>query len=262
MKRNALCLLFSLLMSVLVSAQEKPKSPDVPKAPSGNGSAAAAAPTIDEILDKYVKALGGKEAIEKLNSRIVKGSFDIEAANMSGSFENFQKAPNKSATRISIQGFGDINSVFDGSKGWSNDPFSGFRELSGVELAATKREADLHSALNFKKNYSKMVVKGKEKVDSSEAYVVEATPEEGTPEKFYFDVNSGLVVRHDSERDSPQGKLAAEIYLTDYKEVDGVKIPFLTKFNTPAFAFTIKVTEVTHNTEIDESKFNKPAATQ
>jgi hypothetical protein len=263
MKRTALCLLLSLMMSVLVIAQEKSKS-DAPKAAEGGSPAspAAASPTIDEILDKYVKALGGKDAIEKLNTRIVKGSFDIEAANMTGSFENFQKSPNKSATHISIQGFGDINSVYDGTKGWSNDPFSGFRELSGTELASTKREADIHAALNFKKNYPKLVVKGKEKVETSEAYVVEATPEEGSTEKFYFDINSGLVVRHDSERESPQGKLAAEIYLTDYKVVDGVKIPFLTKFNTPAFAFTIKITEVTHNTQIDETKFNKPSATQ
>src|SRR5262245_45439078 len=193
MKRTALCLLLSLMMSILIMAQEKAKS-DAPKATEGGSpsSSAAASPTIDEILDKYVKALGGKTAIEKLNTRIVKGSFDIEAANMSGSFENFQKAPNKSATKISIQGFGDINSVYDGAKGWSNDPFSGFRELSGTELATSKREADIHGALNFKKNYSKLVVKGKEKVESSEAYVVEATPEEGSPEKFYFDTNSGL----------------------------------------------------------------------
>ena len=272
MKSTVLCLLRSLVLSltmvgVLVVAQEKPKegaTQDGAKAPAAGAAAspAAASPTVDEILEKYVKALGGKESLEKLSTRYIKGSFDIEAANMSGSFESFAKAPNKSSTRITIQGFGDINNVYDGTKGWAVDPFTGFRELSGVELAATKREADFHSALNFRKNFTKLEVKGKEKVESSEAYVVEATPLDGTPEKFYFDVNSGLVVRHDSERESPQGKLSAEIYLNDYKEIDGVKIPYTTKFITSAFAFTIKIAEVRHNAEIDEAKFNKPAATQ
>jgi zinc protease len=277
MKRTAMCLLISLMMSIFIVAQEKPKSEapkaptEAPKAPTkdeakkeGNSpsSPAAASPSVDEILEKYVKALGGKEAIEKLRSRISKGSFDIEAANLSGSLESFAKAPNKNATNISIQGFGDINSVYDGTKGWSSDPFSGLRELSGLELATTKRESDFYSPLNFKKNYTKLEVKGREKVASSEAYVVEATPAEGTPEKFYFDANTGLVVRQDSERESPQGKLPAEIYFEDYKEVDGIKIPYLTKFITPAFAFSVKLTEVKHNLEIDEAKFNKPSATQ
>ncbi|MBO0800928.1 MAG: hypothetical protein J2P31_19085 [Blastocatellia bacterium] len=274
MNRTPLFLLLSLLLlsmaSALIVAQEKPKNEapqsEVSKDPPKDSKAstpAAAMPAVDEILDKYVKALGGKETLEKLNTRIIKGSLDIDAMNMGGSFEKFDKAPNKSSTRISIQGFGDINSVYDGTKGWAVDPFTGFRELSGIELAATKREADFRSALNFKKNYTKLEVKGKEKVESSEAYVVEATPAEGgDPEKFYFDVKSGLIVRHDSERESPQGKLSAEEYLTDYKEIDGVKIPFTTKFVTPAFALTFKIAEVQHNAEIDEAKFNKPSATQ
>lgn len=273
MNRTPLSLLLSLVLlsvtSALIVAQEKPKneppknevSKDPPKEIKAS-TPAAATPAVDEILDNYVKALGGKESLEKLNTRIIKGSFDIDSMNMGGSFERFDKAPNKSSTRISIQGFGDINSVYDGTNGWSVDPFTGFRELSGIELAATKREADFRSALNFKKNYTKLEVKGKEKVESSEAYVVEATPAEGAPEKFYFDVKSGLIVRHDSERDSPQGKLSAEQYLSDYKVIDGVKIPFTTKFVTPAFAFTVKIAEVQHNAEIDEAKFNKPSATQ
>jgi zinc protease len=270
MKRTAMCLLISLMMSLFIVAQEKPKS-DAPKDPpkdevkkEGNSpsSPAVASPSVDEVLEKYVKAMGGKDALEKLRSRIIKGSFDIETASLSGSFESFAKAPNKSATLISIQGFGDINSVYDGTKGWAKDPFTGLRELSGLELASTKREADFYSPLNFKKNFTKLEVKGREKVASSDAYVVEATPVEGPPEKFYFDANTGLVVRQDSERESPQGKLPAEVYFEDYKEVDGVKIPYLTKFVTPVFAFTVKLTEVKHNLEIEEAKFNKPAAAQ
>jgi hypothetical protein len=312
MKRTAMCLLLSLMMSVFIVAQEKPKN-DTPKEPTADASkkvekpgasaadaskkvekpgasaadaskkvekpgasaadaskkeekpgasAAAALPTTDEILDKYVKAMGGKEACLKLNSRIAKGTFQIESMNMSGSFEDFTKAPNKQAIIITLEGFGTINSVYDGSKGYSNDPFTGFRELTGTELTARKRDADFYSMLNFNKNYAKLVVKGREKVGSSEAYVVEATPAEEPPEKFYFDVNNGLLIRHDAERESPQGKMALEQYFEDYKLVDGINFPHTFKQILPMFAVTVKLTEVKHNTEIDETKFNKPAPTQ
>jgi len=259
MKRFALTLALVMLGAFTCAAQEKPKA-DAPKADGAKTDAKPAAlPAVDDILDKYVKAIGGKEAIEKITSRTVKGSFEIEAMNMSGTLEMFAKAPNKNAMKIDLPGVGMVYNVFDGAKGWDSNPMTGLRELSGAELAAMKRRADFHSEINFKKHYPKMEVKGKEKVGSSETYVIEATPDEGGPEKLYFDVNNGLLVRHDLEAEGPQGKIATEIYTDDYKVVDGVKIPHTLKQVNPMFAMTMKFTEIKTNVEIDEAKFNKPS---
>jgi zinc protease len=108
--------------------------------------------------------------------------------------------------------------------------------------------------------YSKMTVKGKDKVGDKEVYVVEATPTEGSPHKLYFDTQSGLMLRTDREADTPQGKMPFEIYMEDYREVDGVKMPFTVRQVAPAISFTIKVDEVKHNVPVDDAKFNKPAA--
>jgi hypothetical protein len=260
MKRIALIMCVTLMAAIAVSAQDntkpaavKPATPATPATP-----AASALPSLDEILDKNIKALGGKEAIEKLSSRSAKGTFDIEAMGMSGNFESIAKAPNKNAMSINIPGFGVVNNVFDGEKGWAADPMSGVRELAGAELDAAKRDGDFHSELNFKKNFPKAVVKSREKVGSAEAYLVEATPASGGPEKFYFDVQTGLLIRRDAERDSPQGKMEIEIYFDDYKAVDGVKIPHTLKQVTPAFSLSMKFSEIKHNVEIDEKKFAKP----
>jgi len=259
MRRIAMILAFATLAAFPSAAQEKPKA-DAPKADTAKADAKPAAlPTVDEILDKYVKAIGGKEAIEKIKSRTAKGSFEIEAMNMNGTIEMFAKAPNKNATKIDLPGVGVVNDVYDGSKGWDSNPMTGLRELTGAELAAMKRRADFHSEIHFKQQYPKMEVKGKEKVGSSEAYVIEATPDEGAPEKLYFDVNTGLIVRHDLEVEGPQGKMATEVYTDDYKVVDGVKIPHTLKQVNPMFAMTMKFTEIKTNVEIDEAKFNKPS---
>jgi hypothetical protein len=259
MKRMAVFLILSLIMTVAVMAQDKPKT-DAPGSNAKPAASSAALPAADEILDKFVTASGGKEAMEKLKSRTVKGTFEIEAMNINGPFESFSKAPNKNAVITSVPNMGNFINIFDGTKGWDSNPMTGLRELSGAELAASKRDADFYLPINFRKNYPKMEVKGKEKVSQSEAYVVEATPAEGGPEKFYFDVASGLLVRQDAERESPQGKIAVEIYYEDYKAVDGVKIAHLMKQVTPMYALTIKFAEVKHNIEIDDAKFNKPSS--
>ncbi len=260
MKRITLILAFAMLAALTSAAQEKPKT-DAPKTDAPKTDAKAAAlPTVDAILDNHVKAVGGKEAIEKITSRSMKGSFDLEAMGVTGApVEMFAKAPNKSAMRIDVPTFGVVNRIFDGATGWESNPMSGLRELSGVELAQTKRGSDFYMDINIKKHYTKMEVKGKEKAGSYETYVIEATPAEGSPEKLYFDINTGLLVRHDLEAETPQGKMLGETYMDDYKVVDGVKIPHTMKHVNPAISWVIKFTEIKNNVEIDGAKFNKPS---
>jgi len=216
-------------------------------------------PTIDQILDKFVQALGGKAAVEKLNSRVSKGSFEIPAMGAGGPIEMYAKAPNKNLVIINIAGFGVVQQGFNGTVAWAQEPTGGLRELSGPELVAAKRDAEFYADIKFKEMYSKMTVKEKTKVGDKDAYLVEAVPTEGAVQKLYFDAQTGLVLRQDREADTPQGKMPIEVYLEDYRVVDGVKLPFTVKQVTPAFSFTIKLDEIKHNVPVDDAKFNKPS---
>jgi hypothetical protein len=259
MKRITMILAFAMLAAITSAAQEKPKA-DAPKSDAPNADTKTAAlPSADEILEKYVKSLGGKEAIEKLSSRSAKGTFEIEAANLTGDVENYQKAPNKLASLYSIPGMGGGGHGYDGASGWDSSPMSGVRDLSGEELAVAKREADFYQPLNFKKHFPKLEVKGKQTVGSSETYVVIATPDGGGPEKLYFDIATGLLVRQDAEHETPEGKTASESYFDEYKDVGGVKMPYSLKVVLPMFTIKIKLTDVKTNVEIDDAKFSKPA---
>jgi outer membrane lipoprotein-sorting protein len=218
----------------------------------------AAAPTVDEILDKYVKALGGKEAIEKATSRVAKGSMELEGMGVSGPIETYTKAPSKNASFVDFQGMGKFVRVFDGAKGYELNPMEGLREVTGVELAQFKRNSDFHEPLNLKKHYSKLEVQGKAKVGETDAYIVVATPAEGDPEKLYFAADTGLLVRTDANAETAQGKMAVEVYLSDYKDVDGVKVPHGMRQVSPAFTLVIKLSEVKNNVTIEDTKFAKP----
>lgn len=218
-----------------------------------------ALPTVDQIIEKHVQALGGKAAIEKITSRTVKGTIDIPAMGISGTTQSYAKAPNKFGVTSSISGIGDFLQGFDGTTAWEQNPMAGFRVLSGAELALIKRDAEFHGDLKFKQLYPKAVVKGKQKLGDRDVYLIEATPAEGGPEQLYYDVQTGLLARRDFVLDSPQGQIPTETYMEDYKDVDGVKVPFTIRQNNSAVSFTIKVTEVKHNVPVDDAKFNKPS---
>ena len=253
MKRTLMILTLCSAIAVVAFAQGGQQKPATDAKP-------AALPTADQILDKYVQAIGGKAAIEKQTSRVSKGSFEIPAVGASGTAEIYEKAPNKNAAIITIPGFGVIQEGYDGKTAWAQDPQSGLREKAGAELATAKLDGEFHKPIKIKQLYPKIVVKGKDKVGDRDVFVVEATPVESSTETWYFDAQSGLILRQDAERESPQGKQAVQSFLEDYKEVDGVKIPFSIRQVTPQFTVTIKIEDVKSNVPIDDAKFKKPAA--
>lgn len=223
------------------------------------GLGQGAVPTVDQILDKYVQAIGGKTAIEKQTSMTAKGSFEIPAMGMGGAAEVFAKAPNKTLVVVDVQGYGVVQQGFNGNTAWASDPTQGIREKSGVELASAKLESEFYKEIKFKQLFSKIEYKGKEKVGDHDTYVLIATPTGSSPQKMYFDTTSGLLVRTDVEQETPEGKVPVEEYLDDYKDVDGVKVPFTRRQVLPQMTFVIKLTDVKHNVTIDDAKFNKPS---
>jgi hypothetical protein len=240
-------------------AMQEEKKPEVQEEKKPDVQQAEPLPPLDQLIDKFIEGSGGKAALEKLTSRLTKGTFEIPSMGANGTLEGYAKAPNKSFMAIEIQGFGTIQQAFDGTIGWEDNPMAGFRELSGAELAARKRDADFYQALHLKEQYPQMSVKSKEKVGERAAFLIEATPAEGKPEKIYLDAETGLIARTDAEREGPQGSAMVTSYMEDYRDVDGVKIPFLVRQVTPMFEIMVKFTEVKHNVEIEDAKFAKPA---
>ena len=251
MKRILTTVFLCLTFTFSVHAQSNQKTPEAAKPDK--------LPTVDQIIEKSINATGGKAAIEKITSRVTKGTIEISAMGLKGSTESYTKAPNKTLNSITIEGIGQFKQGYDGKTAWADDPVQGLRELTGAELALVKRDSEIMGELKFKQLYPKSVVKGITKVGSRDAYIVEATPTEGSPETFYFDTETGLLLRRDFVLESAQGTFATETYLEDYKKVDGVMVPHTVRQTNQVTSFTIKITEVAHNVPIDDAKFVKPS---
>ena len=104
-------------------------------------------------------------------------------------------------------------------------------------------------------------MESKGRLKGRDVYIVEGTPVKGPSEKLLFDTESGLLVRWDMVRKDPRrGNVFVKVSLEDYREVDGVKVPYSVRFALENFDFTIKIDDLKHNVPIDDAIFKKPGA--
>jgi hypothetical protein len=221
---------------------------------------AEAMPSVDQLLDKHIEALGGKAAIEKVKTEVRKGTYTAHLLPESP-IEIYQAAPNKYFSTIRTPK-GVLTQGFNGTAGWAGTDKEA-HEVSGARLAAWKSLDNFNQKLNLKARYSRMAVAGKEKIAGRDAYVIRArTVEGGRAERLYFDAETGLLMRWVVFIDTMIGPYPEATDYEDYKDVDGVKVPFIIRKNQlEGFeASTLKLTEVKHNVPVDDAKFNLPQA--
>lgn len=233
---------------VISSDAEPEHSPAAPAAPT-------AAPTADQILDKYVAAIGGAEALHKISSRVSKGG--INAMGHITAIEVFAKAPDK---RMSVtHGTTESITAFDGQNGWLGSTGRPARDMSGQENEAAKLDADFYFATHVKEIFSGFRVGRPDKIGEQAVYTVICTRQGQPPVRLYFDQLSGLLLRQIRYTDTPIGRSPTQIDYADYREVDGVKVAFRWTLARINGRFTIQLQEVKQNVPIDDAKFVKPA---
>lgn len=206
--------------------------------------------SVENLLNRYIEALGGREAIKKISSRIMKGSITAPSYKISGTVEIYAKAPNKQLTEIKAPILGNLRTGFDGATAW---------EEEGDEIKDApdfvKREADFYLPLNLKEIYPKIELRDKGKIAGADVYILEA-PRGGNPKRWYFNEQTGFLVR--TEVRNPEGKILISEDYADYRSVDQVKIPFTIRQLEDDFETVTKLSEVKQNVPIDDAIFSKP----
>ncbi|MFL6275724.1 MAG: serine/threonine protein kinase [Blastocatellia bacterium] len=230
--------------------------------PSSNANAntsasdtSATGNVVDKILTNYVNALGGEAAIKAVSSRVATGTFEVPSAGVSGTAEFYWKAPNKYLFVASVPGLVATRRGFNGSTGWETDNDGNVKQITGTELASMKRDADFYRELNLRTGYSSMTLSGKEKVEGKDAFVIDAKGEDSTDQKLYFDMQSGLLLRTDETRQSK----TTTTYYTDYRTLDGIKLPFTYRQQDGETNVVIRIKEMRHNVTVNDSVFNPPS---
>jgi photosynthetic reaction center cytochrome c subunit len=229
---------------------------------SSSGGAAAEAeklstklPAVSELLANYVRALGGAAAIERVTTRVEKGSASFRAQSVS--IEISTQAPDKLAIVRHAAG-GDSVTTFDGQAGWSSAPGRAPRELHDADVAAARMDADLQFPLHLQQMFPELRLEYPEKIGDRDAYLLLAIREGQPPVKLYFDEQSGLLVRVLRYAETPLGRNPTQVDYADYRDVDGVQVPFRITTSQPGNVTTIQLEEVRQNVPIDAARFAKP----
>src|SRR2546423_9328245 len=217
-----------------------------------------ALPSADDIFNKYLTAIGGQSAIDKLKTRAAKGTI-VQANGNSFPFELYQSGPDKFYLLVTTPQ-GPFERGFNGQVGWEKNA-RGVREITGSELAGYKTANALFSFINLKQQYATTPRVRRDKLNDHDVYILDGMTTDGRRMRLYFDATTGLLLRRSTILSTMIGLIPDQVDFEDYRDVDGVKFAFTGRSATvepgnPTSTRTF--TEVKLNAAVDESKFNMP----
>jgi photosynthetic reaction center cytochrome c subunit len=221
-------------------------------------------PSVDQILDKYIQALGGAQRLASIKSFIATGtSVGYEGLGGGGQFLICGKAPDQRMVQIVFKDHperGDSTRAYNGSAGWIKSPrgLLGEYELAGGELDGLRLEAQLAFPGQIKQVLTNLRAGNPDSINGSDVDVVQGTGPRGVLATFYFDKQSGLLVRLVRYGRSPVGRVPVQSDYSDYRDVGGVKFPFKYTFSWLDGRDAFQLTEIKTNVPIDAAMFGKP----
>ncbi len=241
-------------------------------------------PSAESILDKYIQASGGVQRLAALTSFVGKGtSVGFGGFGGGGAVEIVARAPDKRSTIILFKkktGRGDQIRAYDGSIGWVRTPLSilGEFQLAGSDLDGARFDAQLSFPGQIKQILTNLrsapttsisdlpapesqssLQKDIKLGQNHSVEVVQGNGPRGLLVTLYFDSQTGLLLRELRYGSSPIGRIPTQIDFTDYRDVNGVKLPFRITYAWLDGRDSIELNEIKTNVPIDEAKFGKPA---
>jgi photosynthetic reaction center cytochrome c subunit len=231
-----------------------------PDEPDDVVAAAPNAPPAEQILNKYIQAIGGAERIARLTSYVAKGtSVGYGPEGTPRPVEIYAKAPNQRAIIIHTQN-GDNTTVFEGRSGWVAAPLRPVRVLamSGGAVDGAKLEAELAFPSRIKDVLTKWRVGFPGMINDREVQVVQGTAAGGSLATLYFDSESGLLVRMIRYSDSIVGRTPTQIDYSDYRDVAGLKIPFHFIVSWLDGKENFELADIQANVPVDAARFGQP----
>jgi hypothetical protein len=219
--------------------------------------------SVDDIVAKYVEAVGGIEAHKSLKTRESEGAITIADVDVPWRMTILNKAPDKRHDQIEIPSYGVVTEGCDGKVAWKQEPGEGTRPLAGWELQNKLRDARFLGVIELMTE-GELTYERQEMLEGKAHHVLNATyPRDGpwsaATYLLYIDENTHLLR---VLRIIPKGVREfdhIDVEMSDYRAVDGIRIPFSTDISIDSNHFaTLELNEVTHGIEVDDDLFAMP----
>ncbi len=210
--------------------------------------------TAEKVMQSYFNALGGEEAMRKVNSALMKYNMNVGPMTLLGTRKI--NVPNQFVETVEMNGMVAQKQVYNDGKGMAQSP-QGERMIEGEELESFKENARLFGELYYDEMGTQIELVGMTEVDGQSAYKIKVTSKSGEEKTFFFDKESGLKIREISSSEGPQGPITITVDYMDYKEVDGLMFPMTTQVSgAMPQPIKMEMSEVQLNVDFDESEFS------
>ena len=246
--------LFVVASTVSVAAQ----TGQAPASATSTSSVSAELPGARQIIDRHVAAIGGRAEILAHSSMHATGTVAIPSAGMSGTFEVFAAKPDKTVTRITLGGIGDMQEGYDGQNGWSITAITGPTLLQGKELEQRKFDSDYYGDLHADHKYASMTTVEKATFEGRPCYKLRLVRKDGGEDIEFYDVETGLKAGGIATRETPMGALTQTTSESDYRRFGKIMQPTKIKSAVMGLQQVITIASVEFD-KVDPAVFELPA---
>lgn len=213
-------------------------------------------PSADDVIEKYIGAVGGAAAIQNVSSRVESGTVTF-GGGPAFPIEILSKRPSRQAMIVHLPA-GDSSTVLDDQNGWIKPPAGPVRDMPRPDMESAKLDADLQFPITLKKSFQELKVIRTERVSDRDSILLFALNSSGPPLQLYFDRQTGLLLRQLRFGSSPLGLNPTQIDYGDYKIFDGIQVPLHVVITKPNRTVNIHLLQVTQNVPVDDAKFTRP----
>ncbi|MDB6093673.1 MAG: hypothetical protein JWM32_1235 [Verrucomicrobia bacterium] len=211
---------------------------------------------VERILAKHLDAIGGIEPLARISTRVITASVEVTTSGIKLHTTITQKRPNLIVSEQDMPGMGRSSQGFDGRTGWSSSDMQGYRTLADAELQSLVSNSDVRVDAQLRERCPMRTLLGERDVNGRPAYAIKLASLQGVAGTYFFDKENGRLVRIESVFNvGPQSNLRAALDFSDFRNVEGVIMPFVTTMTNPAMRTVTTLESVKVNVPVDDAIF-------
>jgi outer membrane lipoprotein-sorting protein len=233
---------------------------------AGLFSAATWAQTADEIIDRHLQAMGGKDKLKAVQSERITGKM-VMGQGLEAPFTLEMSRPNKMRLEFTVQGMTGVQ-AFDGKTGWSVMPFMGKTEPEAApeeEVKKMQEQSDMDGLLlDYKEHGRSVELVGKEDLEGTPVYKLKVTQKSGDSAFVYIDAEQYLQLKQTGKTKVRGQEIESETTFGDFKKVDGLVFPHTIEQKAQGMpgGMVMTVSKIELNPAVADARFTMPAAAE
>lgn len=217
-------------------------------------------PEAEDLFMNFVEKTGGQQAYDTIRNRLTKSKMVMSSMGITGEVTSYLAKPDLYHIIVDSTMIGKLEYGSDGKVVWDINPILGPKVREGNDRLRFRCLYTLDLPAQWRTAFKKIVCTGVDTIEGRPAYKVTAVNQEDYSMIYYFDIDSGLIVKMILPLETLAGPSEMEIYYGDYKISDGILYPHLQKSFEQERDISRTVLSVKHNVDIPENTFALPDA--